>query len=176
MGKLAGLKRYNFASKLFTVCTIICQDRRFYFNGKPHALYNCAIKENFMHALGLQQRQKTAEMCSVAEFLANNVEATSIDSSFFDASKSSTNELVSDKSYQSWSEESSDCSDRRTSCDSATKKTRRSNLPREELERLREKERLAKRRQRAKNKRVRKCVACSSNCIYSSLKPSHLKK
>lgn len=151
--------------------TFVCQDARFCFDGKPHPLCNSAIKENFMRALGLQQRPKAREVSSMAEFLANNVDPNSIDC--FDTAtseetcyrtltpKSSAYDLGGYKFYHSWSEESSDCSDKRINGDgTARRRTRRSNLPKEELERLREKERLAKRRQRAKNKRVR------CNAIY----------
>ena len=122
-----------------------------------------------MRSLGLQQRHKTSEARSVAEFLANNIVTTAgIESNIFNsvngeescfqshASRRSVCELGTEKSYQSLSEETSDSSEKRTNSDGLSRKTRRSSLSKEDLDRLREKERLAKRRQRAKNKKVRR--------------------
>jgi len=139
-------------------------DRSVYFDGKP--LYNCVLKENFMHALGLQQCDNTMKMKpSMAEFLVNNVVSTDVEPNCLNsvngeephiqqhASGQSLCDVVSEKSQQSMSEETSDSSEKKTNSDGVSRKTRRSRLPKEDLERLREKERLAKRRQRAKNKK-----------------------
>ena len=116
-----------------------------------------------MHALGLQQRYETDEGKSLAALLANNVEATANDSSCFSGeetffqtrpSKRPLCDYDSEKSYQSLSEETSDCSDKKANTEGFSRRMRRSSLSKEELERLREKERLAKRRQRAKNRKV----------------------
>ena len=63
-----------------------------------------------------------------------------------------------DRSDHSWSEASSDSSDKLTdTCDrvpARVRNIRRSTLPKDELEKLREKERLAKRKQRSKCRKV----------------------
>ena len=120
-----------------------------------------------MHALGLQQCDNTMKMKpSMAEFLVNNVVSTDVEPNCLNsvngeephiqqhASGQSLCDVVSEKSQQSMSEETSDSSEKKTNSDGVSRKTRRSRLPKEDLERLREKERLAKRRQRAKNKKV----------------------
>ena len=61
---------------------------------------------------------------------------------------------VDDNSAQNWSEESSDSSEKKDFSAGQPKRLQRSNLSKEELDRLREKERMAKRKQRAKTKRV----------------------
>ena len=159
-------RNYNFLDVVHILCNF-CQDRPVYFDGKP--LHNCVLKENFMRALGLQQRHKTSDIRSMAEFLVNNIVATGVESNCFNSVTGEDPcfqtravgrficDVGSEKSYQSLSEETSDSSEKKTNPDSLTRKKRRSSLPKEDLERLREKERLAKRRQRAKNKKVKIC-------------------
>ncbi|XP_065059190.1 enolase-phosphatase E1-like [Rhopilema esculentum] len=61
---------------------------------------------------------------------------------------------VDDNSAQNWSEESSDSSEKKDFSAGQPRRLQRSNLSKEELDRLREKERMAKRKQRAKSKRA----------------------